>query len=612
MVLMQASTTLDTTANTDEIDGLLSGVGTLTDTGNGTLILTGNNGFAGALKINSGTVVAASGGNLGNSSSTNRLVFNGGALLMTGTYSSSRDVILSQTGTIDTNGNIGTISGTISSSGGLTKQGAGTLSLTGVNPFTGLVNVNGGAVDVNTDAALGGGNGTASVLSSSTLSTAVSISAIPSGFTVGSNFLGSSVQSIGGSTGNFTVTLAGNANTTLNNGSASFATALPVTLNGGALVQIGTFSLAESNSITGIPSASMNRNIILGAGGGTYSTGSNNGTIAGVISGSGNFTKSGSGTLVLGGVNTYTGSTSLNAGTTQISTNENLGDDSNTLIFTGGALRLGAAISPPVTRPIQTASSGTIDTNGFNVTIPVGISGSGSLSKSGTGTLTYAGNNTYSGGTTVTAGELIANKLSNGTLTVTGGLAQVTAKGTPNSVAGTTVVPAVSITGGQLDLTNNALIVDYATLGTQLSDIRGNLLASQIISSTATSGLAIAYADASAIGRTTFGGVALADTTNIVVGLTTKGDANFDGVVNALDFNAVATNFGVSSDSVWTQGDFNYDGVVDTSDFIALSQNFGTTVAAPTPVLLGSLVPEPTSLAALALLGLVGRRRRRA
>ena len=187
---MLASTTLDTTANTVEIDGVLNGTGTLTDTGGGTLLLTADNGFTGAVKINSGTLLVADTTNLGNSSSSNRLVFNGGAMIQTGTYNSGRNVILLQTGTIDTNGNVGTISGTISSSGGLVKQGAGTLTLTGTNTYTGLTSDIGGALQISADPALGGGNGTATVTLSSTSSNEVTLTSIPAGFTVGSNFLG--------------------------------------------------------------------------------------------------------------------------------------------------------------------------------------------------------------------------------------------------------------------------------------------------------------------------------------------------------------------------------------------------------------------------------------
>ena len=126
--------------------------------------------------------------------------------------------------------------------------------------------------------------------------------------------------------------------------------------------------------------------------------------------------------------------------------------------------------------------------------------------------------------------------------------------------------------------------------------------------------LRLAYADANSIGRTTWGGVTLTDTTNIVVGVTVNGDANIDGKVNALDFNAVAANFGATN-TFWTSGDFNYDGTVNTTDFTALTANYGGTTAIPAGTLggtsLGSVVPEPASLSALALLGLVGRRRRR-
>src|SRR5439155_3576489 len=59
------------------------------------------------------------------------------------------------------------------------------------------------------------------------------------------------------------------------------------------------------------------------------------------------------------------------------------------------------------------------------------------------------------------------------------------------------------------------------------------------------------------------------------------GDANIDGVVNALDFNAVATNFGNATPVKWTDGDFTGDQNVNTADFTILASNFG--VVAPPP-----------------------------
>jgi glucose/arabinose dehydrogenase len=54
------------------------------------------------------------------------------------------------------------------------------------------------------------------------------------------------------------------------------------------------------------------------------------------------------------------------------------------------------------------------------------------------------------------------------------------------------------------------------------------------------------------------------------------GDANHDGVVDTLDFNALAANFG-GTNKTYSQGDFNYDGTVDTLDFNTLAAQFGKT-----------------------------------
>ena len=58
------------------------------------------------------------------------------------------------------------------------------------------------------------------------------------------------------------------------------------------------------------------------------------------------------------------------------------------------------------------------------------------------------------------------------------------------------------------------------------------------------------------------------------------GDANQDGKVNALDFDAMASNFG-SAGMTYSEGDFTCDGQVDTADFALLATRFGTTLGAP-------------------------------
>ena len=73
---------------------------------------------------------------------------------------------------------------------------------------------------------------------------------------------------------------------------------------------------------------------------------------------------------------------------------------------------------------------------------------------------------------------------------------------------------------------------------------------------------------------------------------TWSGDANLDGKVNALDFNALASNFGGATGKFWNEADFNYDGMTNTADFNALASNFNQPVLA-SPALV-TVVPEPS------------------
>src|SRR5439155_21756173 len=102
--------------------------------------------------------------------------------------------------------------------------------------------------------------------------------------------------------------------------------------------------------------------------------------------------------------------------------------------------------------------------------------GTGTLAlvKQGSSMQTLAGNSTYTGGTSVQGGILVTNtNFSNGTLNLQGGTARVAQRPNNNESDHVTLVPAVQFNGGALDLTNNAMIIDYDPLATSpLNDVR--------------------------------------------------------------------------------------------------------------------------------------------
>ncbi|GAB3784669.1 autotransporter-associated beta strand repeat-containing protein [Dyella agri] len=102
------------------------------------------------------------------------------------------------------------------------------------------------------------------------------------------------------------------------------------------------------------------------------------------ISGSIDLVKVGAGTLVLTGTDSYTGGTTVSAGTLQ------LGNGGTSGVITGDVIDNGSLVFD----------------RSDNVTFTGIISGSGSLVQAGTGTLTLTGKSTYTGATAISAGTL--------------------------------------------------------------------------------------------------------------------------------------------------------------------------------------------------------------
>jgi len=125
-------------SNAITVANAISGTGTVTQNGAGTLTLTGANSYSGATTINSGTLQIGSGatsGTLGAGAVTNNaaLVFN------------RSDAI--------------TVANTIGGTGTLTKNGGGTLTLTGANTYSGATTINSGTLAISNDNNLGDASG---------------------------------------------------------------------------------------------------------------------------------------------------------------------------------------------------------------------------------------------------------------------------------------------------------------------------------------------------------------------------------------------------------------------------------------------------------------------
>ena len=194
---------------------------------------------------------------------------------------------------------------------------------------------------------------------------------------------------------------------------------------------------------------------------------------AGAITGVAGITKQGTGTLTLSTPNTFSGLISLNAGTIAFSTAANIGAATAPFTFNGGTLRYAAGNTTDLsTRTVTIGSSGgTIDIGANNVTFAnaIGNNGTGSLFKSGSGTLTLNASPKYSGYTRIAQGTLALGpsaSLSNITsiVVVGGAMLDASANGLQlNSIVGQLLGGAGTVTGTVT--TANSTILTVGTNG---------------------------------------------------------------------------------------------------------------------------------------------------
>ncbi|MCX7412752.1 MAG: autotransporter-associated beta strand repeat-containing protein [Planctomycetia bacterium] len=377
-------------------------VGFLTKSGAGVLTLSGSNTYTGVNTISAGALnlgvaeTAGVSGPLGNSAAANpgNIVLTGGTLQYSAAnqfdYSGRFSTAANQAYNVDTNSQNVTWATNLSSSGGtLTKSGAGTLTLSASNSYTGITTLGGGVLSLgNADALTGGGNVT---------------------FTSGTLQYGSGI----------TTDLSARIK---NSGSA-------VAIDTGSNPTI-TFASPIDNTNTG-----------------------------GLI-------KSGTGALVLAAANTYTGTTTIGGGVLTLDNASALGGGGN-VRFTGGTLQYGSGITTDLSARIKSSGSAVAIDTGSNAAVTFASSidntNTGGIAKSGTGTLTLSVGNGYTGATRVLDGTLVTAT----TNVIPDGSAISVAAGATFRLGGNDSVSAVS-GEGTLDLrSGSTLTAGGATWGAQ-------------------------------------------------------------------------------------------------------------------------------------------------
>lgn len=268
----------------------------------------------------------------------------------------------------------GLYSGTIGGSGKVEKNGDGAVILTGDHTYSGETTINKGTLQLGNGGS--GGNIAGNIINKSALV-----------------FDRSDDAAYGGS-------ISGDGSVT-KNGSGTLSFTGDNIYTGKTTISQGTLQIGDGG-VKGSISGDIVNNATLAF------NRSDDSSYDGIISGSGNLVKTGTGVLSLNGVNTYTGTTTVTGGFLALSSDQGLGRSGSRVTLNGGGLRFDADGSHLNTgRPFYLgARGGTLDTGVHNVEFGQILSGAGFLTKVGDGVLTLSGANTYTGGTFINEGTL--------------------------------------------------------------------------------------------------------------------------------------------------------------------------------------------------------------
>jgi autotransporter-associated beta strand protein len=316
--------TISTSAGATTLSGAVTGTGGLTKTGTANLTLSGANTYSGGTTISAGTATLGATNALG----TGAILDNAALVLnnfsQTAASLAGTGTVNLGTGTLTINGAASTTaSGVISGTGNLVQTGTGTLTLSGANTYSGTTTLTSGVVAVSAANNLGTSGitfngGTLSTTAGVALTNAITLNSTTN--TVNTNSQADTLSGLISGPGGIFLTNGGSVvfsnaantyagGTSLNNVTASVANAAALGTGTISTVTNTSNTLALTGNTTVTQAGALATGSTL-----TVNTNANVDTMSGVVTGAGNLTKTGTGTLLLTAADTLTGVTTINSG----------------------------------------------------------------------------------------------------------------------------------------------------------------------------------------------------------------------------------------------------------------------------------------------------------